>query len=86
MSNRKYAIGAAVGAIAGLVAGVLTAPKSGKETREDLKVKAVELKEETERRIEAARDAKKPIDSLKDQAEHAISRGKEVVKGISDKK
>ncbi len=33
----KFAIGAAVMAVAGYVAGVLTAPKSGKETRKDLK-------------------------------------------------
>lgn len=38
----KVAIGAAVTAVAGYVAGVLTAPKSGKETREDIKVKANE--------------------------------------------
>lgn len=34
---KKVAIGAAVGAAAGFVAGVLMAPKSGKETRDDLK-------------------------------------------------
>ena len=39
---RKFAIGAALTAVAGYVAGVLTAPKSGKETRDDIKNKAVE--------------------------------------------
>lgn len=38
----KVAFGAAVAAAAGYVAGVLTAPKSGKETRKDLKDKASE--------------------------------------------
>ncbi|MCA9318824.1 YtxH domain-containing protein [Candidatus Saccharibacteria bacterium] len=38
----KVAIGAAITAVAGYLAGVLTAPKSGKETREELKVKAGE--------------------------------------------
>ena len=37
---KKVAIGAAVGAAAGFVAGVLLAPKSGKETRDDLKKSA----------------------------------------------
>lgn len=32
-------------ALAGFVVGILTAPKSGKETREDIKTKAVEAKE-----------------------------------------
>lgn len=34
---KKMAIGSAVAAAAGYVAGVLTAPKSGKETRQDIK-------------------------------------------------
>ena len=38
----KFAIGAALTAVAGYVAGILTAPKSGAETREDLKNKDFE--------------------------------------------
>lgn len=34
---KKFAVGTAVAAAAGYVAGILTAPKSGKETREDIK-------------------------------------------------
>jgi gas vesicle protein len=37
---KLFAIGAALSAIAGYVAGILTAPKSGKETRADIKDKA----------------------------------------------
>lgn len=37
---KKIAIGAAITAVVGYVAGILTAPKSGKETREDIKNKA----------------------------------------------
>ncbi len=44
MSKGKFAVGTIFGAVVGLVAGVLTAPKSGKETRADLKSKAEELK------------------------------------------
>ena len=40
----KIAFGAIIGAAAGIVAGVLTARKSGKETRADIKSKALELK------------------------------------------
>lgn len=42
----KFAVGAILGAATGIVAGVLTAPKSGKETRDDIKRKAVELKDQ----------------------------------------
>lgn len=39
---KKFAIGAAIAAGIGYVAGILTAPKSGKETRDDIKSKATE--------------------------------------------
>lgn len=39
---KKFAIGTAVAAVVGYVAGILTAPKSGKETRQDIKDKAGE--------------------------------------------
>ena len=35
--SSKWALGAVLAGIAGYVAGILTAPKSGKETRQDLK-------------------------------------------------
>jgi len=34
---KRFAIGTVIAAAAGYVAGILTAPKSGKETREDIK-------------------------------------------------
>ena len=43
-TKSKVALGALVGAVAGIIAGVLTAPKSGKETRTNIKEKASELK------------------------------------------
>ncbi len=39
---KKFAIGAAISALIGYLAGILTAPKSGKETRDDIKNKAEE--------------------------------------------
>jgi gas vesicle protein len=39
--TKKFAVGAVVAAAAGYVAGILTAPKSGKETRQDIKDTAV---------------------------------------------
>lgn len=55
MNKGKFAIGAAIGAIAGIIAGVLTAPKSGKDTRADIKSKAVELKNEAVKKGETAK-------------------------------
>lgn len=48
---RNFAIGAALSAIAGYIAGILTAPKSGKETREDIKNKAVETYSTAEKEL-----------------------------------
>lgn len=39
--TKRFAVGAVVAAAAGYVAGILTAPKSGKETRKDIKDTAV---------------------------------------------
>jgi gas vesicle protein len=39
---KKLAIGAALSAVLGYIAGILTAPKSGRETRTDIKNKAHE--------------------------------------------
>jgi gas vesicle protein len=36
-TTRKWAIGTIFAAVAGFMAGILTAPKSGKETRQDIK-------------------------------------------------
>jgi len=79
MSKTKIAIGAIVGAAAGIIAGMLTAPKSGKETRADLRDKASELKANAARRTEAAEsraeevvnDVKAKVDAYKERSEKA---------------
>ena len=43
-AGKKLAVGAIIGAAIGVAAGVLTAPKSGKETRDDFKRKADDAK------------------------------------------
>lgn len=48
---RKFAIGAVIAGIAGYVAGILTAPKSGKETREDIKDNANRVISEAEKKL-----------------------------------
>jgi gas vesicle protein len=50
-SGGKFILGAALGAAVGAVAALLTAPKSGKETREDIKTKATEMSHEAMRQL-----------------------------------
>ncbi len=49
--NKKLAIGAAIGVITGFVAGILAAPKSGKETRKDIKDTATKVTREAEKQL-----------------------------------
>ncbi len=63
----KFALGAIVGAAAGVVAGILAAPKSGVETRADIKHKADELKSRANTKAE---EAKHKAAELKTEATH----------------
>jgi gas vesicle protein len=51
-TGKKLAIGAALGSVLGYAAGILTAPKSGKETREELSTKAGEVKNSAAEQLE----------------------------------
>jgi gas vesicle protein len=91
MSKGKFALGALFGAAAGLVAGILTAPKSGKETREDIKAKATEVKATAKAKAAQAKtkatavkaDVKDKAEDLKARTERAVEGAK---KGFNSKK
>lgn len=68
----KFAIGALIAGAAGYLAGILTAPKSGKETREDISRKAGEVKEDAEEQLQKAQD------ELKEFAAKAHAKGSEL--------
>ncbi len=55
-TGRRIAIGALFAGAVGYLAGILTAPKSGKATREDIAEKASELKEEGVDQLQDLRD------------------------------
>lgn len=75
MSKGKFALGALIGAVAGVVAGILTAPKSGKETRADIKAKANEIKHE----------AGKKAEEVKHKGEEAVEAGRQTVDDYRDR-
>jgi gas vesicle protein len=91
MSKGKFALGALVGAAVGFVAGVLTAPKSGKETRADIKEKATEYKDVAGKKAdevktkaeEVVEDVKVKAEDLKGRTERAVAGAK---KGFNSKK
>lgn len=49
--SKRFAIGAAIAAGAGYLAGILTAPKSGKETRQEVKDTASKAKRDAEKEL-----------------------------------
>ena len=75
MANKgKVALGAILGAAVGVVAGVLTAPKSGKETRDDLKAKADDLKNQTKQKADQVKTKAETVaGDVKKKADEAVS-------------
>lgn len=77
---KRLAIGIGAAATAGLAAGLLLAPKSGKETRKDLKEKAEEVVENTKEAVV------KKTKSLKESASEAAHGISDVLKEAHEKK
>lgn len=77
---KKFAIGTIVAAAAGYVAGILTAPKSGKETRKDIKDVTVKSVTEAEKQLKKLHTelntvitkAKTEADSIKGKAREEL--------------
>ena len=88
----KFVAGVAIGAAVGAAAGILFAPQSGKETREELKVKLEELKEKAkdikfadvkEKIEEKIEELKKEIADL--DKEKVMSYAKDKAKQVKEK-
>lgn len=76
-SAKRFAIGTLVAGVAGYIAGILTAPKSGKETRQDIKQAAETGINEAEKRLKQLHtqlsqtidEAKAKVSQLKGKAQ-----------------
>jgi len=81
--SKKFAIGALVAAGAGYLTGILTAPKSGKETREDIKDVAIKAKHETEKTLKLLHtEVTEQIDRAKNIANKVHKSSKEELDGM----
>ena len=76
VKKRTVAFGSLIVAGVGYVAGVLTAPKSGKETRKDIKKAAISAKNESERKLKQAHSE---LTKLLDEAGEIANKSKEKV-------
>ncbi len=76
---QNWAVGMGAAAAVGVATGILFAPKSGKETREDLKKKAGNT-------VEAIKDTfHKEAKTVKDFADHAAQKAGEIIKDVHGK-
>lgn len=82
---KKFAIGAAMAAAFGYVAGILTAPKSGRETRADLKDATSKGIAEAEKQLRRLQDdLDKLIDQARDRAEDVSGRTRREFEKVVD--
>lgn len=73
MKTGKIAIGAIIGAGVGIIAGVLTAPKSGRETRDGIRQKSNSLKDKAlQTKDEVIFKAEEVSDTIRDKAKDTI--------------
>lgn len=76
-STKKFALGAGIAAAAGYLAGILTAPQSGKETREDIKNTAVTTIREAEKQLKRLHtELNDTIAAAKEEAERLTGKAK----------
>lgn len=64
-TGKKWALGAVVAGVGGYLAGILTAPKSGKQTRKQIKSTAVKVRAESEKKL---KEVHSELNRLLDQA------------------
>lgn len=83
---KRFAIGTLVVAAVGYVAGLLTAPKSGKQTRKDIKDTAVNTYNETEKQLQKLHEELEDlIDDVKDRGDELGSRAQDELDDVIDK-
>jgi gas vesicle protein len=90
---KKFAVGAVIAAAAGYVAGILTAPKSGKETRKDIKDTAVRTYTAAEKELKVLHtelsklmtEASKKAGEVKGTAQANLDKAVEMAKGAKEK-
>jgi gas vesicle protein len=83
---KRLAVGTLIAGAAGYVAGILTAPKSGKETRADIKQTADKTIAEAEKQLKNAHtELNELINTAKKQGKDLSGKGKAQLDDVTDK-
>ena len=96
-TGKKIAIGTFLGVVTGYITGILTAPKSGKETRQDIKAASAKTLREAEKHLkvlyseldeaivkakEYTNQGQEKLEELVDKAKDAKQKAKDVLSAI----
>jgi gas vesicle protein len=85
-SAKKFAIGTAIAATAGYVVGTLTAPKSGKDTRQGIKDTAAKGVGEAEKQLQNVQDELKSLlDEATNRKDKLTKKAKDELEDLSGK-
>jgi gas vesicle protein len=77
-SAKLFAVGSLVAVATGYVAGILTAPKSGKETRKDIKDKTAQSVQQAQKQLKKLNsELSDKLDQAKSQLNSATGRAKD---------
>ena len=79
-NGQGFVIGFLIGAVAGVAAALLMAPQSGKETRQTIGHKSMELKDQ------ATKQAQRLASDAKGQVEYVQEKGRVVISGNAQPK
>lgn len=83
---KRLAVGTLIAGAAGYVAGILTAPKSGKETRKDIKNTTDKTVAEAEKQLKRAHtELNDMIDTAKKQGKDLSGKGKSQLNDVTAK-
>lgn len=82
-SSSKWALGAIFTGAAGFLAGILMAPKSGKDTRKDIKNAAIQAKTEAEKKLKAVHsELGKVLGDVKSHGDKLSGKAKTEFEGV----
>lgn len=85
-NSKKWAMRALFAAGIGYVVGLLTAPKSGKETRQDIQSAASKAKKDAEKKLKAAhKELGDLLDKGKDRATKLTKQAKDEYQNLSNR-
>ncbi|HSW37267.1 MAG TPA: YtxH domain-containing protein [Candidatus Saccharimonadales bacterium] len=85
-TTKRFALGTMIAGVAGYMAGILTAPKSGKQTRDEIKDAANQSMHEAEKQLKALHtELNKLLEEAKSKGSNVSDKAQTELKDLVDK-